>query len=230
MKTPVTRETLRQHLTYSWWKYVLLAALSFFLIDLLYTTTAYRTPADKRVDFYIYGYANEEELNAYMEKIRKEQMPDMEEMSCQLLMADDNYGPMQLSTYMAVGEGDLYLLPRDQFISLASQSALLPLEDQAKLVGVYDQAGLSLQNGWRRETETGETHLYGIPLSKLPGLVQYAYAQDGYLSVLAAGGNDENTIKFLTILSKDMITEPEPASPAPETESPPPEAAETAAP
>ena len=73
MKTPVTRASLKQHLTYNWWKYLLLAALSFFLVDLLYTVTAYRSPADKRVELYIYGYANEEELNAYMAKKKEKE-------------------------------------------------------------------------------------------------------------------------------------------------------------
>ena len=40
MKTPVTKQTLRTHFTYSWWKYALLAVLAVFGIDLLYTVTA----------------------------------------------------------------------------------------------------------------------------------------------------------------------------------------------
>ena len=34
MKTPVTSGSLRQHFTYNWWKYLLIAILSFGLVDL----------------------------------------------------------------------------------------------------------------------------------------------------------------------------------------------------
>lgn len=213
VKTPVNKETLKQHFTYNWWKYLLLAVISFFAIDLLYTATAYRSPEDKKVQVYVYGYINQNTLDEYMARINREQMPDMEVMDSLALTTDATYGPMQLMTYMAVGEGDLYLLPRDQFISSAAESAFYFLEEDQELMQLFSDAGVNLQNGWRKITETGETHLCGIPLSKLPGLSQYVYVQDGYLCVLATGGNVENTMKFLRILAADMIKAPEESAP-----------------
>ena len=217
MKTPVTRASLKQHLTYNWWKYLLLAVAGFFLVDLLYTVTAYRAPADKVVEFYIYGYANQDELDRYMAKVNKERMPDMEVMNSHVVLDNETYGAMMLTTYMAAGEGDLYLVPRDQFLSLAAQGALLPLEDNQELMDWFSGRGLSLQNGWRKITETGENHLCGIPQEKVPGLIQYAWAQDGYLCVVVTGGNEENTLKFLNYMVRDMAEAPE-ESPAPEAE------------
>ena len=208
MNTPINRKTLTQHLTYSWWKYVLLILLAFGLTDLVYAVTAYRSPADKRVEFYVYGYADTDTLDAYMETVRAETMPDMEVMRSQLLLNDSNYGAMQLTTYVAAGEGDLYLLPREQFISLASGGAFLALEEDAELMDIFNQAGISLQSGWRKLADTTETHLYGIPASKLPGLTRYAYAENGFLCVLVTGGNDENVLHFLRILCRDMLTDP----------------------
>ena len=215
MKTPVTKKTLIQHFSYSWWKYLLLVVLAVFGLDLLFTMTAYRSPAEKVVQFYIFGYSNADALDAYMAKVREEQMPDMEVMDSHSFANDDYYGTMQLTTYMAAAEGDLYLLPREQFVGSAASGAFLPLENDAELLAIFDEAGLSLQNGWRRDTSTGETHLFGIPQSKLPGLTaSYAYADDGYLCVLAANGNDENVLKFLRILCRDTLTAPEAASEA----------------
>ena len=212
MKTPLNRNTFKQHITYNWWKYLLAAVVIFFAVDLLYTVTAYRVPADKKVEFYVYGYLNEDKMSAYMEKVRSEQMSDMEEMSSLMMIADETYGVMQLTTYVAAGEGDLYLLPKDQFISLSSGGALVPLEDDEALISLFGDAGVSLQSGWRRESETGESHLFGIPQNKLPSLSEYCQAEDGYLCVLAMNGNTENTLKFLRILCEDMLREPEPAT------------------
>ena len=216
MKTPVNARTLRQHLTYSWWKYLLIAAIAFGLVDLLYTVTAYRPPRDKTVGFYICGYANDTELNDYMENVRVTEMADMEAMSANVLTSDETYGPMQLMTYLAAGEGDVYLLSREDFLNNAMSGSLVPLEDDPELLALFDQAGLSLQSGWRRDSESGETHLYGIPQDKLAGLSRYAYAQDGYLSVIITSGNPENAKKFLRILCRDTISAPAEAEPSTE--------------
>ena len=208
MKTPVTSGKLKQHFTYSWWKYLLIAIAAFGLVDLLYSVTAYRPPRDKTVNLYVYGYINEPVLTDYLDNTRQAEMADMEQLSYVTLMVDDTYGPMQLMTYMAVGEGDLYLLPREEFLNYAASGALVPLENDSELMDIFNRAGASLQSGWRTETETGETHLYGIPQDKLPGLEQYAYAKDGFLCQIASGGNQENASRFLRILCRDMVVKP----------------------
>ena len=79
------------------------------------------------------------------------------------------------------------------------------MEGNAELLALFDNAGISLQNGWRRETETGELHLFGIPLDKLPGISKYIYTQDGYLSVIISSPNQENALKLLRILCRDGV-------------------------
>ena len=91
---------------------------------------------------------------------------------------------------------------------LADARELIDLEDDEELMAIFNEANVSLQSGWRRDSDTGESHLYGIPAARLPGLDRYAYAENGFLSVLISGGNDENTLKFLRILCSDMIIPP----------------------
>ena len=203
MKTPVNRRTLKQHLTYNWWKYLLLLVIGVFGVDLLYTVTAPRIPADKKVDFYISGNVTTEKLEAYTEKVRTEEMPDLETIQIVTLYMDDQYGPMQLMTYIAAGEGDVYMLRRENFLSLASEDAFVPLETNPELMETL--SGVDLQRGWRKNTETGENHLYGIPQDKIPGLIQYAYCENGFLCVLNSSKNEENALKFLNILCRDML-------------------------
>ena len=203
MKTPVNRRTLKQHLTYNWWKYLLLLVIGVFGVDLLYTVTAPRIPADKKVDFYISGNVDTEKLEAYTEKIRTQEMPNLETIQTVTLYMDDQYGPMQLMTYIAAGEGDVYLLGRENFLSLASEDAFVPLETNPELMETL--SGVDLQRGWRKNTETGENHLYGIPQDKIPGLIRYAYCENGFLCVLNSSKNEENALKFLNILCRDML-------------------------
>ena len=215
MKTPVTLPRLKEHLRYNWWKYLLIVAIGIGLVDMLYAVTKYRSPRDKTISFYVYGYIDDAGLTAYMDNVHETEMSDMEEVYAQLMINDSTYGPVQLMTTLAVGEGDVYLLPRENFLNFAPSGSLVPLENDPELMALFDEAGISLQSGWRRDTETGETHLYGIPQDKLPGLAQYAWAQDGYLCIIASGGNQVNAMKFLRILCRDMITATA-AEPAPQ--------------
>ena len=209
MKTPINAETLRHHFTYSWWKYVLVLIAGIFLVNLIFTVTTPRIPEDKRVDFYIYGLSDSESLNAYMEKIRSEEMPDMEIMTSLTMFPNDAYGPMQLMTYMSAQEGDVFLLTRDEFLSYASSGAFLPLEDDEELMGIFNEAGIDLRRGWRTLADSDETHLYGIPADMLPGLNALCYAENGFLAVTVYNGNQENVMKFLRILCRDMLIAPE---------------------
>ena len=203
MKTPVNRRTLKQHMTYNWWKYILFLVIGIFGVDLLYTVTAPRIPDDKKVDLYISGYVDTEKLEEYTEKVRSEEMPWLEKIQQVTLYTDDQYGPMQLMTYIAAGEGDIYLLPRENFLSLSSEGAFIPLENDPELMQIL--SSIDLQRGWRKNTETGENHLYGIPQDKLPGLIQYAYCSNGFLSVHFTNKNEENALAFLRILCRDML-------------------------
>ena len=209
MKTPINAETLRHHFTYSWWKYILVLIGGIFLVNLILTVTTPRIPEDKRVDFYIYGLSDSESLNAYMEKIRSEEMPDMEIMTSLTMFPNDAYGPMQLMTYMSAQEGDVFLLTRDEFLSYASSGAFLPLEDDEELMGIFNEAGIDLRRGWRTLADSDETHLYGIPADMLPGLNALCYADNGFLTVTVYNGNQENVMKFLRILCRDMLVAPE---------------------
>ena len=128
MKTPVTREKLKNHLTYASWKYALLGIVAIFGWNLIYSVTQYQPPEEKKVILGVYAFADEIGINGYMEQVRQADMPDMEEMSASIIMPDEMYGDMILSTRIAARECDLYLLPRTQFQNYAAQGAFMPLD------------------------------------------------------------------------------------------------------
>lgn len=209
MKTPMNKQSIRQHFTYAWWKYALLAVIAIFGWNLIYTVTAYQPPANKKIDLFIYGYGEEELLDGYMETIRQTEMSDMEQMDSSFMLLDDSYTPMQIMTYIAAGEGHLYMLPKDYFQNYAGQAVFLPLEDVPGLIDSLAEAGISVDRGWRTDEETREKHLYGIPMTNFPGFAAYAYGyEDSYLCISVTNRNDENSIKFLQIFLEDMLEPP----------------------
>ena len=131
-------------------------------------------------------------------------LPEQEEINAYTILMDDNYGAMQLTTYLAAGEGDIYLLPREEFLNISASGALVALETQEELMNLFTEKGLDLRRGWRTLQDSSETHLFGIPAAFLPDLSNFCLAEDGFLCVLVNGGNAENTLKFLRILCDDM--------------------------
>ena len=214
MKTPITKETLKHHWNYSWWKYLMLVLCAIFGWNLIYTTTAYRPPEEKKVVLLATDLGEQDALNAYMENVRLTEMPDMEQMDTMMMFMDETYGAMQLSTYIAAGEGDVYVLSKDDFQSYAASGAFVELDLLDEVMDFCDEHELDVTKGWRTNTELHEKHLYGIPLKCLPGLQQYLYATDDYyVSIVVNNGNQDNVVKFFNILLRDMVDMPVAATP-----------------
>lgn len=211
MKTPVTRELLKNHLTYSLWKYLLLIVVAVFGWNLIYTVTQYQVPEEKKIITGVYSYGFDTVANAYLEQVRADELPEMEEISAQYISPDEMYGDMILSTRIAARECDIYVLPRTQFQSYASQGVFMPLDTVLpELVTDLEAAGIHLNRGVRAVEETGEKHQFGIPCADLPGMAATLQCDvsDMYIAIFLYTGNDDNTIRFFDYFVRDMMNEP----------------------
>lgn len=206
IKTPINRKKIRTHITYNFWKYILVIAAAVFGWDLLYSMTAYKSPEDKRIDLYIQSpLVTEQRAEAFFQPIWEERVPDMEVVDAVMLTSStqDYYGSMQLTVYIMAQEGDIYMLSSSDFKSFASQGVFLDLQpaiDEGKL----HTEGLDLSAGYVALIDdnglpTGERQLFGIPAASLGGLAEGLGldTRDMVLSVTAFSGNEENVIRFL---------------------------------
>ncbi len=210
IRTPVTKERLKTHFTYSLWKYLVVIACSLFCWSLVYAQTAYRSPQDKRIDVYVKSSTVTEELmDSFFEPIWKNVVPDMELVSgVTLLSTSDNtdyYSQMQLSVYIAAGEGDIYILPAADFKSFAAAGAFISLDDLVA-DGTIDITGIDTASGRvtiaDEDTGTSETHLYGIPLDSLYGFIDGMQLDNRGMvaAIMVNNRNDENVIPFFNAL------------------------------
>ncbi|MCL1855120.1 MAG: hypothetical protein FWF86_05245 [Clostridia bacterium] len=204
---PVTSEKVKDHFHYHLWKYVLLAALSVVGWNLLFTITQYRAPEHLRVEFYADGIHTKETgeaMDALMIIIHENALPDMEEVSYTFLTNDDTYGQMQLTVWIAAGQGDVFLLGRERFASMAGSGAMADLQPFIDS-GALHAEGLELSAGQVRDSDTGKKGQYGIPADGLPKLWEYGiFPQDAVLSVRAACGNMDDAMQFLDYLLVNM--------------------------
>ena len=207
MRLPITKERIRNHFHYAWWQYVLLVCLAVFGWNLLYTTTRYRSPESLKVEWYCQGLVDtqaQEELDALMEQLRLELFPEMEEVTFTAVAYDQTYGDMQLMVWVSAGQGDLYMLEREQFENLASAGAMAPLTPYIES-GALQTGEIDLTAGYVTDPETGEKYLMGVPTDSLTGLQAYGIDPEGHvLSLLSNGGNLDNTLKLMQWLIDNM--------------------------
>lgn len=215
LRVKKTWADFRHHLQYSILIYALMIVLSVALVSLIYTQTAYRSPQEKRIDVYIQSsIASQEAVNEYFKPIWESAVPDMELVNAVLLMSsggeNDYYANMQLVTYIAAGEGDIYFLSSSDFKRFASQGAFVDLEDVIQQ-GLIDASGLELNSARVVEVETGAdgsvTALGGAKQFGIPASGLYKFAtdlqidnRDMVLAVAVNSMNEEPTIRFLNAL------------------------------
>ncbi len=214
IKTPLTKERMKNHFAYSTWKYMLLVILGLFGWSLIFTVTAPQVPQDKRIDFYAMTYsATQESMNAFLKPIWETVTPEMESVSSVALVQGDEYSSyMQLTAYLAAGDGDIYILDDQFFKSFAAQGAFLPLEGLIE-EGRISVGDIDLTKGYvamvteydeNNEPLNSEMHLYGIPLDTYYGFMDGMQLDNRnmYAAILYNNQNDENVIPFFDALLK----------------------------
>ena len=221
ISTPLTKKKISDHLTYHGWKYVLILLASIFGWNLIYTQTAYRVPQDKRIDVYIKSATTTQEVcDAFLEPIWKETVPEMELVSSALISAANDYtSTMQMTVWIAAGDGDIFILPSADFKNYASNGAFAPLQKYVD-DGTLQVDGVDLSAG-RVAVATGQDEngnavydealqLFGIPLYTYYGYMDGMSLdnRDMVMCVLANNRNDANVFPFMNALLQAGVGEP----------------------
>ena len=204
IKTPITKTRLRTHFAYNFWKYLIAILGSIFAWNLIYTTTAYRAPQEKRVDLYIQSsYVSEESSKNFINPIWEASVPNMETVSSVILASSaDYYSNMQLSVYIMAGEGDIYLLSTQDFKNFASQGAFIDLAPYVES-GQINVDGIDISAGKVALVDdeglpVGENIQFGIPAYTLSGYTDMGMMDYSniVMAVTTFNGNQENVLKF----------------------------------
>lgn len=206
MKTPINARTIRQHMLYNSWKYVLLVIVTLVGWNLIFTMSAYRPPAEKIIDLYIYGSVETENMQAYWDELHQREFPEMEQMNVSSVIQDETYGDMVMMARIAAGEGDIYVLPKSTFSNYAGQGYLVNLDDCPQVMEVTQSLGMNLERGTYRNVETGIRNTYGVPMVLLPRLQSLLglRSSDYVVCIMVNNANDDNVIPAFASLIRDM--------------------------
>lgn len=212
-----TREKLKYHLQYDWWKYVavLVAAVGFW--SLLFTFTEPEVPPEKALTVELVGEPSDQEKMTKLAKKAAEDFPEMEEITFQHIMIDGNNdanGYQMLYTYVFAGVGDVYLLSQKDFDNYALQAVFRPLDELIADGSLTPPEGADLTKTTlktERDENLGEqAKVYGIPIANLTGLQEAADypVADKVLVLLGASQNPDNAVRMAQWLLDNLEENP----------------------
>lgn len=211
----ITKRRLRNHVAYNWWKYAIVVVLSIMGVNLLFTTTEYRPPEERKIELYACnGYLDTAALEEDLWPQIVERWPDQEELIVMNidLTSSDMYATMQFSTYVAAHQGDVCLLPVAEMKKLAQDGAEYAFLDLTPYInsGVIDAEGIDL-SAVIYTNEDGSEGIYGIPADSLYGLLSYGCDPAGsVLCVMVYSGNDDTAAGVAGLLiEQHRVDKPE---------------------
>lgn len=193
---------MKNHFNYAWWQYLTLAIAAVFGWNLIFTTTAYRPPENKRLDVYFVTYSVPTDTLEMLQTQILSMFSDLEDSNCQSIVytSDDTYyAAMQMTAYMAAGEGDIYILCRDRFDALKQDEGFQPL-DEPIANGSIDLQGIDVSSGMALDAQ-GAPYVAGIPASSLNGMKELGIVNDDlYICVMSNSENLEQDYEFINWL------------------------------
>lgn len=204
IKDRMTKKWLKNHVAYSWWKYLLLCAACVFCVDVLFSMTAYRVPEEKKIEIYVlHDYVEASAMREELAPVFFERWPEQEELTVLSINigSDDMYARMQFTTYAAAHQGDVYMMPFSEFRNLAAEE----YEAFVDLVPYIERGVIDVQDidvsGCKVLNEDGTYSIYAIPSDTLYGMARHLNDPAGSVLCLTAfGGNVEHAAQVLNLM------------------------------
>ena len=206
---------LREHIRKYLWLYIIGIGASLLLTNLLWTTTAPRTPMDQMVQIYVASdYASADGMNGVAAEVLARTQPydetllEVEFVSVNYT-ENDYYSTMLLMTRLTTGDADAFICSQPVLDYLIGSGATLPLDDYCAggwLEGrdVEPIYATVQENEQAEPSEILAAYRLGTvgPLARLGAL----YDEDVYIAVMINGTNTDTTVKALENLV-DILAE-----------------------
>ena len=208
----ITKSWLKNHWTYSWWKYLLLSAICIMGVNILFTSTAYRSPEEKKIEvFAAHGYVDQQALEDQLKEVFFARFPEQEELRVMNinLVTGDMYTQMQFTTYLAAQQGDVLLIPESHVYQLSDAGADTAFMELTPYIesGVIDLERIGAQPLMLKDSD-GVEGIYAIPADSLYGLFDLGCnAAGSYLCVTGFSGNEDTAAAVVDMLFELYQTE-----------------------
>ena len=200
-------QRFKDHFYYSKWLYVAFVLVGVFVFSMVFSVTKPVVPNEYKVDISILATSlQDSEMSVWSEEILALLSQDQQEVNIYAMGFDDSEdSTMGYSIYeilaarMAAREGDIYIMSKNMYISLAQQGAFFPLDDIALNYEYAEDLDLEEYKIQIEDTDkpNGQAaHYYGLPLDNVLGLVDLGVdPREKVICVMIYTENYDNAIK-----------------------------------
>lgn len=195
----LNKKRMQMHLHYYSWRYVVLLAVAIFAANMLYTVTRPETPADKRVDIIIIpSQSTGDNTDEWSKSILRTLPADQLEVNVTMtpiIQGNESTIYQLIAARLSAGEGNVWIMPKDMFLSYAQSGVWLPLD------GVMDKFNLPEGTDINKykvavqpdENTPAQDQICGIPLDKCVGLAELIIPTDMVLAFPSFAKNIDNS-------------------------------------
>ena len=208
LKVKVTKQSIKEHLGYSAWIYILFVILVFAGWDVAYIASQYVPPAEKTVKTVIAGTYVIDSITTRMAEEGQAALSDMELIQVVSVGLTGEYeaeGYEKLSVMAMAGDGDVYIMRKDVFNTYAKEGMFAPLDEQLQTrFGFVTED--EIKSATFENTKTYEYHTYGIPMARFT-----KFAQDGVeyydwiVGVTVFSQNPEGALRMIEHLAQTYM-------------------------
>lgn len=185
----LSKKRMQMHLHYYSWRYVVLLVVALFAANMLFTVTRPDTPADKRVDIIIIpSQSTGDNTDAWSNAILRTLPADQLEVNVTMtpiIQGNESTIYQLIAARLSAGEGNIWVMPRDMFLSYAQTGAWQSLDGMLDKFNLPKGADISTCRVAVQpdENTAAEEHVCGIPLDQCLGLAELIIPTDMVLAI-----------------------------------------------
>ena len=215
LNTKLSLKTLKNHWHYGKWIYAAVALSLYFIGSMAFTMTAYRAPAERKVEFQLVGTViNIEGADQVAKTLLPEAQvfdPTLEEINVYNIMysgdaSSDYAGAQKYMVMLSVNEGAVYIVNRELMTQLVDQGVATPLDPyiqsgQLNVDGI-DLADVTLPEPAYSEDEqpSGASYIYALPCADLERFMQSDIGydvSDKYMVLMSYTKNPDTAVHVM---------------------------------
>ena len=203
---------LKEHFRKFWAVYIAGCAICAVISNILFTSTAPRTPIEQQVLIYLADSVTDPEA---LEGVKADMLAHGQETDETLLEIvfehlaygdpqTDMYGPMILAARLSLREGDAFIASSFATEALLANEVYMPLDEYLENGWLAD---LDLEPVMHTSQETGETHVAALRLDNVPALAELgAFNNNGaVLMIMWNSTNLETTMDVVEHMIRGMV-------------------------
>ena len=208
----VTLYRLKEHFRKFWAIYIVGCTVCVLVSNILFTSTAPRTPIEQQILIYLADSVTDPEA---LEDVKAEMLTygqSVDETLLEIVFEHlsygdpetDMYGPMILAARLSLREGDAFIASSYATDALLANEVYMPLDDYIADGWLAD---LDLEPVMHTSQETGETHIAGLRLDNVTALSELnAFNNNGaVLMIMWNSTNLETTMDVVEHMIRGMM-------------------------